>query len=74
MKNAKTLIVLPNILNNPVYVDGLKQPLELVAEILDEQNKSLYALALRESCQIIDAFVKINLLKEAELYSECKSN
>lgn len=64
---AQTLLVLPNLLLNPVYVQGLRNPLESVAEILDEQDKPEFALALRYAAQICEAFVAINLTKTARL-------
>ena len=63
----KTIIALPNILLNPIYVSGLDQPLLSVADILDEQNKPEYARALREAATACDTFAKVNLLKIAEL-------
>lgn len=61
------IISLPNILRNPVYVKGLNQPLQDVAEILDEQGKHEHALALRYAAIICDTFAEVNLNKNAEI-------
>ncbi len=63
----KKQIVLPNILLNPVFVNGLREPLEAVAEILDEQRKESFALALRNAATICETFSVVNLEKSAEL-------
>lgn len=62
-----TKLNLPNILLNPVYVEGLEQPLNTVADILDEQSRHEYALALRYAATVCNAFVKLNITKEATL-------
>jgi len=65
-RNMK-LICLPNLLLNPVYVYGLSQPLETVADILDEQGKYECALSLRNSATVVKTFSEINLTKTAKL-------
>lgn len=64
----KEIIVLPNHLYNPIFVSGLSQPLEAVAEILDEQNRPEHALALRDAKTICEVFSKVILEKSAELF------
>ncbi len=60
-------IILPNLLLNPVYVSGLREPLEAVAEILDEQDKHEFALALRYAATVCETFCEIHLTKSAVL-------
>jgi hypothetical protein len=64
------LIVLPNNLYNPIAVKGLDSPLLSIADILDEQNQPLYALACREAATICKAFAAINLEETHQLYKE----
>lgn len=58
---AKTqeIIVLPTLLENPAYVSGLDQPLELVADALDQDGKHEFALALRNAATICKTFAKV---------------
>lgn len=65
--SEQKVIVLPNLLNNPVYVAGLRQPIEAVAEILDAQEKYEHAMALRNAATICETFAEINLNKSAKL-------
>lgn len=62
------MIVLPNHLSNPVFVKGLRQPLEAVAEILDEQGHGHYALSLRDAATVCETFAKVCLEKSDTLY------
>ncbi len=62
------MIVLPNLLYNPTFVAGLEEPLLAVAEVLEEQDKSEFAMSVRYAAIICKAFVKINLTKEDILY------
>jgi hypothetical protein len=62
-------IILPPHLLLPIYVSGLREPLEAVAEILDEQGKGIYADALRDAATICEAFAEISLEKTASLFS-----
>ena len=39
--------------NNPVYVEGLLEPLEDIAEILELQNRPEHALAIRVALHIV---------------------
>lgn len=64
---TETIIALPNLLLNPVYVAGLIQPLLDVAEILDEQGRHEHARALRDAGTIANAFARVNLEKSATL-------
>lgn len=63
----KEVLVLPNILLNSIYVEGLSQPLDMVADILDEQDKSEFALALRYASIVCKAFCQINILETHKL-------
>lgn len=67
MKAAKTknVLVMPSLLNNPVYVSGLT--LEAVAEILDSNGQHEHARSLRYAGEICKAYAKVNLIKEVEL-------
>jgi hypothetical protein len=62
-----TQIALPKILTNTIYLDGLEQPLNTVAEILDEQGQHEHALAIRNAITIINVFTKVLIKKEATL-------
>lgn len=66
---SEQIIVLPNTLTNPVFLSGMNQPLFSVADILDEQDKPEFALALREAWTIIDTFNKVCILKTHKLYT-----
>ena len=61
------VIVMPNLLNNSVYVTGLRNPLEAVAEVLDVQGKYEYAKALRDAATICETYAKVNITGEAKL-------
>lgn len=63
-------IALPKILLNPIYVSGLDQPLEGIANELDKQGKSEYATALRYAATICRTFSEVCLTKEAILVGE----
>lgn len=60
-------ITLPNALTNAVYVKGLQEPLESVAQLLEADGKRNFARALREASTVCQAFANVNLLKEAKL-------
>lgn len=61
--NPTTILVLPNICLNPIYVEGLESPLTAVADVLDEQGKREFAFALRNAITICQAFSSVNLRK-----------
>lgn len=61
MSTSNDLLVLPCTHLNAVWVEGLRKPLEEVAEILDEQDHPEYARALRDAATICDAFSIINI-------------
>lgn len=63
----QTRIIPPSILLNPVYLKGMWQPLEDVAEILDEQGKHEHARALRDAITIIQIYTDVLVTKEAVL-------
>lgn len=65
MKN----IILPNLLMNSVYVRGLEQSLNTVADVLDAQDKPEFALSLRYAAQICEVFADVNLDKTAKIVS-----
>lgn len=65
-----TVIVPPTYLNNSVYVRGLRQPLEELAELLDEQNKPSYARSLRDVATICDLYAAIVIEKSATLIKQ----
>lgn len=58
---------MPNILNNSVYVTGLRNPLEDVADVLDMQGKYEYARALRDAATICETYAAVNIAKTAKL-------
>jgi hypothetical protein len=64
------LIVLPKILSNPVYVEGLDEPLQLIADILADQGEHNYARSLREAAIVCQAFSQVNLRKTHTLYKD----
>ena len=64
------IISVPKLLLDPVYLRGLKQPLEDVAEILDEQDRHYHALALRETMTIIDVYRECLVEKKAMLAND----
>ena len=47
------MIILPNNLYKPFYVEGLREPLLAVADALDEKDKHSFALSLREIDSIL---------------------
>lgn len=61
------LISPPNILLNSVYLYGLRQPLEQIAEILDGQNRHTFALAVRNACNVVDIYTEVCVDKTAKL-------
>ena len=61
---------MPNILNNAIYVAGLRQPLEAVAEILDLQGQYEHALALRNAATIAETYAAVNINKTAKLATD----
>lgn len=65
-------LVLPKILLNPVFIRGMRQPLEEIADLLDAQDKPYHAKALRECATICDAFADVCLDKSATLLVEDK--
>lgn len=67
LKNTQ-IIILPKLLTNSIYVKGLREPLEAVAEVLDLQDKHEYANALRDAATIVEVFTKINLENTAKLF------
>lgn len=69
LTDTNTMLILnpPNILRNEVYVSGLKEPLLTIADILDEQDKPEYALALRNAAIICQMYVSVVIKKEATL-------
>lgn len=62
------IIVLPNHLYLPACAAGIDQPLESIAEALDEADKLHHALTIREAKTIIDTFYKVCVFKTHELY------
>ncbi len=56
---SKDLIVPPLLLQNPVYLAGLHQPLEAVADILDEQGQHEHAMCIRYAVQIVSIYHRV---------------
>lgn len=56
---TKKILNPPHILRNAIYVSGLNQPLEEVAEILDAQDKPYHALALRNAAIICQMYSEV---------------
>jgi hypothetical protein len=65
----KELIVLPNYLSNPVFLEGIDQPLNDIADILDEQDRHQHASAVRDALTIIQTFTKVNINKTHNLFT-----
>ena len=62
------LLVPPNYLTDLVYLEGLHQPLEEIAEVLDEQNRPHHALAIRDTIMIIHIYKEVLIKKNATLH------
>ena len=62
------MIILPNHLNSGVYLRGLRQPLEQIAEVLDQQGKPAFARALRDAATVCDIFSKVLIEKKDTIY------
>jgi len=65
---TKEIIVLPNLLLNPLYIGEMDQPLDSIADVLDSQGKHEFALACRNAAIICKTFSKVHLDKTHELY------
>lgn len=61
-----SVLVMPKLLCNAIYVEGLAQPLNAIADVLDEQDRSEYARAIRASLSIVDYYTKVVLNKTHE--------
>ena len=68
------LIVPPSLLTNPYYLRGLHQPLEEIADTLDEQDKHGYARALRHAAEIVRLYVILNIDKTGVLHESTTTN
>ena len=52
------------LLCNPIYVAGLREPLESVACVLDEQGQDYFAEALRNAAEICTAYAETLVQQE----------
>jgi hypothetical protein len=62
-----SVLVMPKILCNSVFVAGLDQPLSAIVDVLEAQNRPEHARAVRSAMAIVDCYVKGTLDKTHEI-------
>ena len=59
----KRIILSSVVLHNPIWVEGLSEPLLAIADVLEQQNRVIYADACRQAAEICQAFANTGLRK-----------